>query len=62
MSIRCIKKEASTIEQKPENKDILFFLQRSEDSRRTILFAYLHAAKSNRLIKTFVTIAKGLLG
>ena len=50
------------IEQKPENKDILFFMPRSEESYRTIYFAYHHTAKSNRLIRKFVDTAKRLFG
>lgn len=50
------------IEQKPNDKDILFFMPRSEDSYRTVFFAYHHFSKSNPLIKKFVELGKQIFG
>lgn len=49
-----------TIEQKPYDENILFFLPKSEESYRNIYIVYNNSAKRNQLIKNFIKVAKDL--
>ncbi len=47
------------IAQKPHDENLLFFVPRCEESYRKIYLAYNVAAENNRLVKSFIDVAKG---
>ena len=48
------------IMQKPIDKDILFFIPKSEDSYRKIFLIYNRSSHDKKLIKNFIMIAKDI--
>ena len=48
------------VAQKLDNKDILFFMPKSEDSYRKIFLAYNATSRDNPLIKNFIRVAKSI--
>ena len=48
------------IAQKPYDENILFFMPKSEESYRKISLAYNFSSKNNRLIKSFIQVAKDI--
>ncbi len=49
-----------TIEQKPYDKNILFFMPKCEESYRKIYLSYNYSSKNNPLIKNFIKVAKDI--
>ena len=56
--IGAVLTNSPTIFQKPYDENILFFMPKSKESYRKIFLAYNSSSNNNRLIKSFVKVAK----